>query len=127
MSRLSCRLTNHRLEDEMNFVDAVKTCFTKYVGFEGRATRSEYWWWVLFIVAVSIVMAVLNLGMIGNLFSLTTLLPSIAVGTRRLHDIGKSGWWQLIALIPLIGWLVLIYWAVQPSEGDNAFGPVPTR
>ena len=111
----------------MNFVDAVKTCFTKYVGFEGRATRSEYWWWVLFIFAVAIVMAVLNLGMIGNLFSLATLLPSIAVGARRLHDIGKSGWWQLIALIPLIGWLVLIYWAVQPSEGDNAFGPAPTH
>ncbi|MBT9551742.1 MAG: DUF805 domain-containing protein [Hydrogenophaga sp.] len=110
----------------MNFVDAVKTCFSKYVGFEGRATRSEYWWWVLFVFAVAIVMGVLRLGTIGNLFSLATLLPSIAVGARRLHDIGKSGWWQLIALIPLIGWLVLIYWAVQPSEGDNAFGPAPT-
>lgn len=111
----------------MNFVDAVKTCFTKYVGFDGRATRSEYWWWVLFMVLVSVALGLLNLGMIGNLFSLATLLPSIAVGARRLHDIGKSGWWQLIGLIPLIGWLVLIYWAVQPSEGDNAFGPAPTR
>ena len=109
----------------MNFVDAVKTCFTKYVGFEGRATRSEYWWWVLFLFAVSIVLALLNLGLVGNLFSLATLLPSVAVGARRLHDIGKSGWWQLIGLIPLIGWLVLIYWAVQPSEGENAFGPAP--
>ncbi len=111
----------------MNFVDAVKTCFTKYVGFDGRATRSEYWWWVLFLVAIAVAMELLNLGLIGNLFSLATLLPSIAVGARRLHDIGKSGWWQLIALIPLIGWLVLIYWAVQPSEGDNAFGPAPTH
>jgi len=111
----------------MNFVDAVKNCFIKYVGFDGRATRSEYWWWVLFIFAVAIVAGLLDLGMIGNLFSLATLLPSIAVGARRLHDIGKSGWWQLIGLIPLIGWLVLIYWAVQPSEGDNAFGPAPTR
>ena len=111
----------------MNFVDAVKTCFTKYVGFDGRATRSEYWWWVLFLVAIAVVMELLNLGLIGNLFSLATLLPSIAVGARRLHDIGKSGWWQLIALIPLIGWLVLIYWAVQPSEGDNAFGPASTH
>lgn len=109
----------------MNFVDAVKTCFSKYVGFEGRATRPEYWWWVLFVFAVAIVMGVLKLGTIGNLFSLATLLPSIAVGARRLHDIGKSGWWQLIGLIPLIGWLVLIYWAVQPSESDNAFGPAP--
>lgn len=106
----------------MTFVDAVKSCFTKYVGFEGRATRSEYWWWVLFIFLVSIVLGMLRLGMVGNLFSLATLLPSIAVGARRLHDIGKSGWWQLLGLIPLLGWLVLLYWAVQPSEGNNDYG-----
>ena len=111
----------------MNFVDAVKQCFTKYVGFEGRARRSEYWWWVLFLVAVTVVLEVLKAGMLGNLFSLATLLPSLAVGARRLHDIGKSGWWQLVALIPLIGWILLIYWAVQPSEGDNAHGPAPSN
>ncbi|MGM9428083.1 DUF805 domain-containing protein [Hydrogenophaga sp. MI9] len=111
----------------MNFVDAVKLCFTKYVGFEGRASRSEYWWWVLFIIVVSIVLGAVRAGMLGNLFSLATLLPSLAVGARRLHDIGKSGWWQLVALIPLIGWILLIYWAVQPSEGDNAHGPAPSN
>ena len=111
----------------MNFVDAVKQCFTKYVGFEGRARRSEYWWWVLFVVVVSVVLGTVRAGMLGNLFSLATLLPSLAVGARRLHDIGKSGWWQLVALIPLIGWILLIYWAVQPSEGDNAHGPAPSN
>jgi uncharacterized membrane protein YhaH (DUF805 family) len=110
----------------MNFVDAVKTCLMKYVGFEGRARRSEYWWWVLFLVVVSVVLAAVGAHMLGNVFSLATLLPSLAVGARRLHDIGKSGWWQLLALIPLIGWLVLIYWAVQPSDGDNDHGPAPS-
>ena len=110
----------------MNFVDAVKTCFTKYVGFDGRATRSEYWWWVLFLVAIAVVMELLNLGLIGNLFSLVTLLPSIAVGARRLHDIGKSGWWQLIAFIPLIGAIVLIvFWTQDSQPGDNQYGANP--
>ncbi|MEZ5701452.1 MAG: DUF805 domain-containing protein [Burkholderiaceae bacterium] len=58
-------------------------------------------------------------------FLLGVLLPGIAMGARRLHDIGKSGWWQLLGLIPLLGWLVLLYWAVHPSEDDNDFGPKP--
>lgn len=108
----------------MNFVDAVKVCFTKYVGFEGRATRSEYWWWVLFVVLVSIALGALKLQMLSGLFSLGILLPSLAVGARRLHDIGKSGWWLLVNLIPLVGWLVLLYFMVQPSQaGSNEYGP----
>lgn len=108
----------------MNFVDAVKICFTKYVGFEGRATRSEYWWWVLFVFLVAIALGVLDLQMLSGLFSLGILLPSLAVGARRLHDIGKSGWWLLVNLIPLVGWLVLLYFMVQPSQaGSNEYGP----
>ncbi|OOG80548.1 DUF805 domain-containing protein, partial [Hydrogenophaga sp. A37] len=72
----------------MNFVDAVKTCFTKYVGFEGRATRSEYWWWVLFLVLVTIVPGMLGVKMVGELLMLASLLPTFAAGARRLHDIG---------------------------------------
>jgi uncharacterized membrane protein YhaH (DUF805 family) len=108
----------------MNFQDAVKKCFTNYVGFSGRASRSEYWWWVLFVIVTSIVLSQVSQEL-GGIFSLAVLLPGIAVGARRLHDIGKSGWWQLLSLIPLLGWLVLLYWAVQPSEGDNAFGSAP--
>ena len=107
----------------MNFGDAIKVCFTKYVGFEGRATRSEYWWWVLFIVLVSIALCALKLQMLSGVFSLGVLLPSLAVGARRLHDIGKSGWWLLVWLIPLVGWLVLLFFAVQPSQsGSNEYG-----
>lgn len=108
----------------MNFQDAVKKCFTNYVGFSGRAARSEYWYWVLFVLVASIVLSMVSQEL-SAIFSLGVLLPGVAVGTRRLHDIGKSGWWQLLGLIPLIGWAVLIYWAVQPSEGDNAFGAAP--
>ena len=107
----------------MNFGDAIKVCFTKYVGFEGRATRSEYWWWVLFIVLVSIALGALKLQMLSGVFSLGVLLPLLAVGARRLHDIGKSGWWLLIYLIPLVGWLVLLFFAMQPSQpGSNEYG-----
>lgn len=108
----------------MTFVDAIKSGFSNYVGFSGRAPRSAYWYWVLFVVLASIVLSMISQDLSG-IFSLAVLLPGIAVGTRRLHDIGKSGWWQLLGLIPVIGWLVLIYWAVQPSEGDNSFGSAP--
>lgn len=108
----------------MNFVDAIKSGFSNYVGFSGRAPRSAYWYWVLFVVLASIVLSVISEDL-ASIFSLAVLLPGIAVGARRLHDIGKTGWWQLLGLIPLLGWAVLIYWAVQPSEGDNSYGPAP--
>jgi uncharacterized membrane protein YhaH (DUF805 family) len=108
----------------MNFADAIKSGFTNYVVFAGRASRSAYWYWVLFVVLASIVLSMVNEDLAG-IFSLAVFLPGIAVGSRRLHDIGKSGWWQLLGLIPVIGWLVLIYWAVQPSEGENDFGAAP--
>ena len=106
-------------------LDAVKTCFRKYVDFTGRARRPEFWWFALFSFVVGIVA-----GMIGqwlnSLVSLALLLPSLAVGTRRLHDIGKSGWFQLLWFIPIIGWAILIYWFVQPTGGPNQYGGVET-
>ena len=108
-----------------------------YVGFSGRARRKEYWMFVLFniifAVAAMILDNVLGLaskqtgyGPIYGLYILAILLPSIAVTTRRLHDIGKSGWWQLLGLIPLIGAIVLIVWAAKEGDhGDNAYGPDP--
>ncbi len=102
-----------------------------YVGFEGRARRKEYWMFVLFSVIVSIVLsileAVLNLSsVLTGLYSLAVLLPSLAVGVRRLHDTGRSGWWLLISLIPLIGAIILIVFMCQDSqENGNQYGANP--
>ncbi|RYH07284.1 DUF805 domain-containing protein [Tropicimonas sp. IMCC6043] len=111
----------------MTFQDAVKTCLTqKYVDFSGRARRSEYWWFVLFVFIGNIIFGIIGIDLLGALWSLALLLPGIAVGVRRLHDLDKSGWWLLIALIPLIGLLVLIYFFVQPgTRGANQYGPEP--
>lgn len=104
----------------MTFGDSIKTCFTKYADFTGRASRSEYWWFVLFIVLASIVLSMVT-PLLSGLFSLATLLPSIAAAARRLHDTDKSGWWQLIGLIPLLGWIVIIVLLAQEAKEPNRF------
>jgi uncharacterized membrane protein YhaH (DUF805 family) len=109
----------------MDIKTAVITCLTKYVDFDGRASRSEFWWFFLFQVVVTLVLSVM-LSFLGTIASLAMLLPGIGAAVRRLHDIGKSGWWILIGLIPLIGWLIAIYWAVQPSQPEsNHWGAPP--
>ena len=105
---------------------AVRTCLTKYAEFNGRAARPEFWW---FVGAQFVVGLILNMvvPILGGIFSLAMLVPSLAAGARRLHDIGKSGWLQLLGLIPIVGWILLIYWTVQPGEpGSNQYGPPPT-
>jgi uncharacterized membrane protein YhaH (DUF805 family) len=105
----------------MTFVESIQTCFKKYADFSGRASRSEYWWWALFVLLITIVGQVIG-DILGGIASLAMLLPYLAVTSRRLHDIGKSGWWQLIGFIPLIGWVVLIYWCVQGPKEPNTYG-----
>jgi len=112
----------------MKFPDAIKSCFNNFINFEGRATRSEYWWWFLFYIvtyiAAMFIDLVLSLGVLSLVVSLVLFAPSIAVGARRLHDINKSGWWQLLIIIPLIGFLILIFFYVKKSDvGTNRFGP----
>jgi uncharacterized membrane protein YhaH (DUF805 family) len=119
----------------MAFPDAVKICFNKYVDFSGRARRSEYWWWVLFTVLVGIVASIIDsilgtrnssgTGVFGGLADLALLLPSLAVGARRLHDTGRSGFWLFLWLLPCIGWIILIVFFVMDSQGDNKYGPSP--
>ena len=120
----------------MNFAEAVKSCLSQYVGFTGRARRSEYWWFVLFTVIVSFVAGILdsalgtmsdttNVGVIGTIASLALLLPSIAVAIRRLHDTSRTGWWILIGLIPIVGWIVLLVFYIQDSHPDNEYGRSP--
>ena len=105
----------------MDFVTAVKTCFSKYATFTGRASRSEFWWFALFTFAASVILSMVNETLSG-IFSLAVLVPSLSVGVRRLHDIGNSGWFMLIWLIPFIGWAIMIYWACQPSGPANQWG-----
>ena len=116
----------------MGFGGAIKTCFYKYADFKGRARRPEYWWWTLFNVLLSIPLTVLDLviegangrGTVSNLVSLGLLLPGLAVGARRLHDTDRSGWWQLLWFIPLIGWIIIIVFLCQRgTQGPNRFGP----
>jgi uncharacterized membrane protein YhaH (DUF805 family) len=104
----------------MTFGESVRTCFSKYVDFNGVASRSEFWWFILFLVIVGVVLNIVDQTMgtpvLGAIFSLATILPQLAVGARRLHDTGRSGWWWLIVLIPLVGIIVLIVFWAQPSR-----------
>ena len=109
----------------MNFVQAVQVCLRKYVDFEGRAARPEFWWFALFQVIVLVVAAMLGRAAY-TIAGLALVLPSLGVGARRLHDVGKSGWYLLIHLIPVIGILVLIYFWVQPTQAEsNNYGAPP--
>lgn len=103
----------------MTFEESVRTCFAKYIDFNGRASRPEYWWFALFVFGVGILISFISETLSG-LFYLGMLLPSIAAATRRLHDTGRSGWWQLIALIPLLGVIVLIVFLAQRGTADAA-------
>ncbi len=102
----------------------------QYFNFEGRNTRTQYWMFILFYmifyVVCAIVGKVIGTTLIALLYSLALLLPSIAAATRRLHDTGRSGWWQLITLIPLLGIIVLIVFLAQDTTpGENQYGPNP--
>lgn len=100
----------------MDFVSAVKSCLGQYAGFSGRAVRSEFWWFSLFQIVVMVIASFLGEA-VSSIVSIALLLPAFAVGARRLHDVGRSGWWQLLTLTG-IGVLVLIYWWVQPSSSE---------
>lgn len=115
---------------EVSLGDAIKICFNKYADFTGRARRSEFWYWQLFnlIVGFSVGIAVGWIPIIGQiisiLVSLAFVIPNYAVGARRLHDTGRSGWWQLLHLT-CIGSIILIVWFCEDSHGDNEYGPSP--
>lgn len=114
----------------MSFVDAVKSVFSKYATFSGRARRSELWYFCLFNIIVSIVLGAVGnltgLKFISSVYSLAVIIPGLAVVARRLHDIGKSAWWMLISLVPIVGSILLLIWECKDSEpGENQYGPNP--
>lgn len=103
----------------------------RYADFSGRARRKEFWMFMLVSFLVSLGISVLAmmlrpLSVLTWVYSLAVLVPSVAVGTRRLHDTGRSGWMQLLLLIPIVGFIiVLIFWCQDSAPGDNAYGPNP--
>jgi len=101
----------------MTFQESIRVCFGKYADFTGRASRSEYWWFMAFIVLVSAATSIVS-HTLSALFSLGTLLPSLAAATRRLHDTNRSGWWQLVGLVPVVGVIVLIVFLAQAGKSD---------
>ncbi len=115
------------------FIEALR----KYAVFSGRSRRKEYWFFVLFVVVISTVLTIIDgligaydrstgVGLLSAIFSLAILIPSISVSVRRLHDIDRTGWWVLISLVPLVGWIVLLVFHVQDSTpGTNRYGPNP--
>ncbi len=117
----------------MGFQEAVRTVLSKYVVIEGRAPRSEYWYFILFALLGGAILGAVDgilfggsMTPISTLFSLAIFIPSITVGVRRLHDRDMSGWWLLLALIPIIGTIALIViFILRGTEGENRFGPDP--
>jgi uncharacterized membrane protein YhaH (DUF805 family) len=133
----------------MSFGESVKTCINKYATFDGRASRSEFWWFYLFTIIVSLIAYLpgyifmgigaantdqgsspgflfwigLVLVIIGAIFLLALIIPMLAVGCRRLHDRGQSGWLQLLLLVPCGNLVLLIFWIMEGTPGDNAYGP----
>ncbi|MEJ1992670.1 MAG: DUF805 domain-containing protein [Maritimibacter sp.] len=129
----------------MTFGQAIKNNFSKYVTFSGRAARSEFWWWGLFVMVTNLVLSWVDIALFGtvetgvgrvsgytdmpvlsSLFLLATLLPSISVTVRRLHDRDKSGWWYWLFLVPIVGSIVLLVWFIlEGTRGANSYGPDP--
>jgi uncharacterized membrane protein YhaH (DUF805 family) len=111
----------------MGFTAAIGSGFSNYAVFAGRATRPAYWYFVLFCVlagiGVEIVDFVIGSFYLGLLWNLVTLLPSLALAVRRLHDLDRSGWWLFIGLVPLVGVILLLVWFCnRGTPGPNRFG-----
>ena len=120
----------------MSFTQAISSCLRKYADGAGRASPSEFWYFFLFTLLVAAVAIVLDaalgtprvngVGSLEGLSDLACLIPSVAVAIRRLHDVGRTGWWLLIFLVPLLGWLVLLVWCcMKGTDGPNRFGANP--
>ena len=115
----------------MSPTESVSTVLHKYATFDGRASRSEYWWWALFLIVLDVVLAVILAAISPKalillyLVILGLLLPSLAVTVRRLHDTGRSGWWYFIGFVPLVGGIILLVFTCLESQGPNQYGPPP--
>ena len=117
----------------MGFTEAISSAFRQYVNFSGRARRSEFWYFYLFNVIMSVIINILTFvvpafAIVGGIYSLAVMLPSLALAWRRMHDIGRSGAWNLISLVPLVGWILVLVWYCKDSEyAENKYGPALIR
>jgi uncharacterized membrane protein YhaH (DUF805 family) len=114
----------------MTFTGAISDAFSKYATFSGRSSRAAYWWFYLFaliavIAALVIDVAIGTGGIVYGLVALALFLPNLAVTVRRLHDSGHSGWWLLIGLVPVVGFIVLLIFTLQGSDAPNQWGYGP--
>ena len=128
-----------RFQRQLSFSEAINICFKKYACFHGRASRSEYWWWTLFQIIISMGINIVTFDpspsdldqyLLENpwtcLISIALFLPSLGVSVRRLHDIGKSGWWLLLNLFCCIGSIILLVWNCRESDTyTNEYGDQP--
>ena len=125
------------MNGNMTPVDWAKRPLQKYMDFSGRAPREEYWWFVMFVIIGEVIAMIVDsiigtgqmfgpYGLVLCLFLLAIIVPSLAVGVRRLHDTDRPGWWLLIGLIPIIGAIVLlVFFVTEGTKGDNQYGPDP--
>ena len=109
----------------VSFPQAVKLYFTRGFDFRGRSRRSEYWWATLFVALVNRILQAVEIPVLLYLWAIVVLIFSTALVIRRLHDVGKSGWWYLFVLLPVIGWVVLLVQYCKDSGPDNRWGPNP--
>jgi uncharacterized membrane protein YhaH (DUF805 family) len=115
----------------MTFSEAVKSGFDHYTTFTGRASRPAYWWWFLFSILVGIAANIIDAiigssGVISGLAALALLLPGLSVSVRRFHDINRSGWWILIFIVPIVGFILWLVWFTREGDpGENQYGPPP--
>ena len=116
------------MPDSMGFGEAISSFFRNYVNFSGRASRSEFWYSYLFIFIVAVIMAIVDVAMkneiISSIWNLAVFLPSIAMNSRRLHDINRSGWHQLLAGLFPIGTIALIIWYCKKSDDTATLGEI---
>ena len=118
---------------QVSFTEAVTRALKQnYCNFEGRASRSEFWWFYLFSLLLGWAIGLIFMFsdtlelIVSGVVSLALLLPSLGLGVRRLHDTNHSGWWLLLWFVPVIGWIVLLIWLIQDSEHHpNQYGPEP--
>jgi len=123
----------------VSFPEAIRLGFQHYFDFRSRSTRAEFWWWALFAGLADVILSAVDImmgtydwetrnGLISGLFGLGILIPGLALGARRLHDINRTGWWQLmlVGIFLIVPFIVLFVWAIKPSdEGTNKHGPAP--